>query len=200
MSRRKSSSSSYGGLPPVRPGETLPRLQTVVATSPENPAGDPNIRPHEAGEVAGKVIGGGLGLLLGAVLIVLILGPILWAPVWAGLRAARLVSGPWAPWLVGLAAGAVAAFVQVLLLIQRSPILRYPVVALFALIWVGGLWLEFTAPRHDWITTAPALHMPGTWDWVLIAVGTVLYAGVYLLALNRFGKGRWARKWQLIKS
>lgn len=196
MARRK---STYGGLPPLSPGERLPRLRTVIATSPENPGGDPNIRPHEAGEAAGKVIGGGVGVLVGGLLIVLMLGPILWAPLWAGLRAARFVTGPWLPWLVGLAVGAMAAFVQTLLLIQRSPILRYPVVALFALIWVAGLWLELTAPRHDWITTAPTLHMPGPWSWALIGVGTVLYAGVYLLALAPFGKSRWARRWQLLK-
>jgi hypothetical protein len=178
---------SYGGLPPLKPGETLPRLQTIIQTSPENPGGDPNVRPHEA------------GVLVGAVLIILMLGPILWAPLWAGLRTARLVPGLWQPWLVGLIAGAVAAFVQAVLLIQRSPILRYPIVALFALIWIGGLWLEFTSPRHDWITTAPALHTPGTWSWVLIGVGAVLYAGIYLLALAPIGKSRWARRWQLLK-
>lgn len=183
----------------MKPGQTLPRLQTIVATSPENPSGDPNVRPHEAGEVAGKVIGGGLGLLIGAVLIILMLGPILWAPLWAGLRVARFAPSPLWAWAAGLATGLVAAIVQAWLLIQRSPIIRYPVVALFALVWVGGLWLEFTSPRHDWITTAPALHMPGTWSWVLIGVGTVLYAGVYLLSLSRFGKGRWSKRWQLIK-
>jgi len=197
MFKRKS--PSYGGLPPARPGEPLPHLQTIIATSPENPGGDPNVRPHEAGEAAGKVIGGGLGLVAGAVLIILMMGPVLWAPLWAGLRTARFVAGPWLPWLVGLLAGGVTAFVQTVLLVQRSPLLRYPIVLLFALIWIGGLWLEFTSPRHDWITTAPALHVPGTWGWVLIGVGTVLYAGVYLLALAPFGKSRWARRWQLIK-
>lgn len=196
MARRK---SSYGGLPPLKPGESPPRLDTVIATSPANPSGDPNVRAQEAGEAAGKVLGGGLGVLVAGLLIVLMLGPVLWAPLWAGLRAARLVPGPWWPWLVGLAAGLAAAFVQTLLLIQRSPILRYPIVGLFALIWVGGLWLEFTSPRHDWITTAPTLRMPGPWSWALIGVGSVIYAGVYLLALAPVGKSRWARRWQLIK-
>lgn len=196
MFKRK---SSLGGLPPVKPGERLPRLRTIIATSPENPSGDPNVRPHEAGEAAGKVIGGGVGVLVGGLLVILMLGPILWAPLWAGLRAARLVPGPWWTLLVGLLAGGGAAFVQTVLLVQRSPILRYPVVALFALIWVGGLWLEFTSPRHDWITTAPALHMPGPWSWTLIGVGTVIYAGIYLLALAPVGKSRWAKRWQLIK-
>jgi len=196
MSKRK---SSLGGLPPVKPGERLPRLQTIIATSPENPGGDPNIRPHEAGEAAGKVIGGGVGVLVGGLLVILMLGPILWAPLWAGLRAARFVPGPWWTLAAGLTAGLAMAFIQTVLLVQRSPILRYPVVALFALIWVGGLWLEFTSPRHDWITTAPALHMPGPWSWTLIGVGTVLYAGIYLLALAPIGKSRWAKRWQLIK-
>jgi len=183
----------------LSPGKPLPRLETVIATSPANPAGDPNIRAQEAGEAAGKVIGGGLGVLLGLVLLVLMFGPVLWAPLWAGLRVARLVEGPWLPWLLGTAVGIVAALVQALLLIQKSPILRYPVVALFSIAWVGGLWLELTAPRHDWIDTAPALHMPGPWSWALIGVGTVIYAGLYLLALSRVGNGRWTRRWQLIK-
>jgi hypothetical protein len=98
-----------------------------------------------------------------------------------------------------LTAALAALLVQVLLLIQKSPVLRYPIVAVLALAWVGGLWLEFTSPPHDWVTTAPTLHAPGTWSWVLIGVGTVLYAGIYLLSLSRFGKGRWSRRWQLIK-
>jgi hypothetical protein len=32
-----------------------------------------------------------------------------------------------------------------------------------------------------------------------VGLGTVIYAGLYLLILTRFGKGRWARKLQLIK-
>lgn len=197
MARR--SGPLYLGLPKTPPGQRLPRLQTVVASSPANPAGDPNIRAHEAGEAAGKVIGGGLGVLIGLVLIVLMFGPVLWAPLWAGLRVARLVPGPWWPWLAGLAAFLAAALVQTWLLVQRSPILRYPVVALFAAAWVGGLWLELTSPRHDWVTTAPTLHQPGLWSWILIGLGTVIYAGIYLLALGRVSKGRWTRKWQLIK-
>ena len=35
---------------------------------------------------------------------------------------------------------------------------------------------------------------------VAVGVGTVVYAGLYLLILTRFGKGRWAKRWQLIKS
>jgi hypothetical protein len=187
------------GFPTTPSHEPLPHLQTIIASSPANPSGDPNVRAHEAGEVAGKVIGGGVGVLVGFVLIVLMLGPILWAPFWAGLRAARFVPGPWWPWAAGLAAGIVAAFIQTLLLIQRSPILRYPVVALFAAAWVGGLWLEFSSPPHDWVTTAPTLQQPGTFAWVMIGLGTVFYAGVYLLAVSQVGKSRWARKWQLIK-
>lgn len=196
MSRRR---SSLEGLPPVGAGERLPRLQTIVATSPENPGGDPNVRPHQAGEAAGKIIGGGLGLVVAAALIVLMLGPILWVPLWSGLRVARFAPEPLWAWLAGIAAGLVAALLQAWLLIQRSPIVRYPAVALFSLAWVGGLWLEFTSPRHDWVTTAPTLHMPGPGSWVLIGAGTVIYAGVYLLSLSRFGKGRWAKRWQLLK-
>lgn len=165
----------------------------------EHPVDAPDIHPHKGGEAAGRVIGGGLGVLLAFVLIVLMLGPVLWAPVWAGLRVARLVVGGWQPWAAGFAATLAVFFVQFLLLVQKTPALRYPVVALLSLLWVGGLWLEFTSPPHDWITTAPTLHMPGTWSWVLIGVGTVLYAGIYLLSLSRFGKGRWARRWQLIR-
>ena len=187
------------GLPKANPGERLPSLQTIIATSPANPSGDPNVRAQEAGEAAGKVIGGGLGVLAGVVLILLMLGPVLWAPAWAGLRAAQLVPGPWWPWIAGLTVGVMTALVQTWLLVQRNPILRYPIVALFAAAWVGGLWLELTSPRHDWVTTAPTLHAPGPWAWALIAVGTVIYAGIYLLALSQIGKGRWTRRWQIIK-
>lgn len=145
------------------------------------------------------MIGGGLGALLAFVLIVLMLGPVLWAPVWAGLRVARVVAGAWQPWAAGFAAGLAVLLAQFFLLIQKAPVLRYPIVAVLSFAWVGGLWLEFTSLPHDWITTAPTPHMPGTWSWVLIGVGTVVYAGIYLLSLNRFGKGRWARRWQLIK-
>ena len=189
----------YLGLPRAAPGERLPRLQTTIATSPANPSGDPNVRAQEAGEAAGKVIGGGLGVLVSVVLILLMLGPVLWAPGWAALRVASLVPGPWWPWPAGLAAGLAAALIQTWLLVQRSPILRYPIVALFAAAWVGGLWLELTSPAHNWVTTAPTLHMPGPWAWGLLGLGTVIYAGIYLLALGQITKGRWVRGWQLIK-
>lgn len=188
-----------GGLPPHKPGEKLPRLKTVIATSPENPAGDPNIRPHEAGEAAGKVIGGGVGVLLVTICVLLLLGPVLWAPSWAGLRVARFLDGSWQAWLAGVGAFGLVALLQTWLLIQRHPALRYPVVALFSVLWVGGLWLEFHSPRHDWVTTAPALQMPGPWSWVLIVTGSVIYAGIYLLALAPVGRSRWARRWQLLK-
>jgi hypothetical protein len=187
------------GLPKAAPGERLPRLQTTIASSPANPGGDPNIRAHEAGEAAGKVIGGGLGALIVVALIILMLGPVLWAPLWAGLRAARLAPDPWWPWLAGLAVGLLASLVQALLLVQRSPVLRYPIAVLFAAAWVGGLWLELTSPPHDWVTTAPTLHAPGPWSWALIGAGTVLYAGLYLLVLGPVNKGRWVRRWQLIR-
>jgi hypothetical protein len=165
----------------------------------DHPAKESEVHPHKGGEAAGRVIGGGLGVVLAFVLILLMLGPVLWAPTWAGLRVARLVVGSWQPWAAGLAAALAVLLIQVGLLIQKSPVLRYPIVAVLAFAWVGGLWLEFTSPPHDWVTTAPTLHTPGTWSWVLIGVGTVVYAGIYLLSLSRFGKGRWARRWQLIK-
>ena len=163
------------------------------------PVDEPEIQPHKGGEAAGRVIGGGLGVVLAFILIVLMLGPVLWAPTWAGLRVARLVVGTWQPWAAGFAAALAVLLAQVLLLIQKAPVLRYPIVAVLAFAWVGGLWLHLTSPPHDWVTTAPALNTPGTWSWVLIGAGTVLYAGVYLLSLSRFGKGGWARRWQLIK-
>lgn len=171
--------------------------------SARNPGSNPNIRPHiephRGGEAAGRVIGGGLGVLIAFVLIVLMLGPVLWAPLWSGLRVARFVTGDWQAWLAGFAAAFAVFFLQFLLLVQKAPVLRYPIVAVLSLLWVGGLWLEFISPPHDWVTTAPTLHMPGAWSWVLIGVGTVIYAGIYLLSLNRFGEGRWGRRWQLIK-
>ena len=168
-------------------------------SSPDNPGGDPNIRAHRAGETVGKVIGGGLGVVVGFVLLVLLFGPVLWAPLWAGLRVARLAVGPWQPWVAGTAAFIGAALLLAWLLIQRSPLLRYPIVTLCASAWVGGLWLEFSSPPHDWVTTAPTLSVPGPWTWAVIGVATVIYAGLYLLALNSVARGPWARRWQLIK-
>lgn len=169
-----------------------------------NPSGDPHgvdrhHGAHAAGEAAGKVIGGGVGVLVGLALILLFFGPLLWAPLLAGLGAARLTPGTWQPWLAGFVAAALAVFIQFLLLVQKSPLLRYPAVALFSIAWVGGLWLELTSPPHDWLTTAPTWHAPGPWAWALIGLGVVVYAGLYLLALSRFGKGRWAKRWQLLR-
>jgi len=184
-------------------GGPAPRLATVLDTSPANPSGDPHGQAHQAGETAGKVIGGGLGAVIGLGLLLLMFGPVLWAPLWAAFStAARVQSLADNGWLVAgaaVAAGLAVAFVQFLLLVQKSPLLRYPAVLLFSLAWVGGLWLELTAPPHAWLAP-PALHAPGTWAMVVIGVGTVVYAGLYLLILARFGKGRWARRWQLIKT
>jgi hypothetical protein len=187
---------------PLPPEGPLPSLETALKTTPDNPSGDPHGHAHQAGEAAGQVIGGGLGVVIGFVLLLLMFGPVLWAPLWTGALAAvrvkALAHNGWLTAGAAIAAGLVVAFAQFLLLVQKSPLLRYPAVLLFSLAWVGGLWLELTAPRHDWLIPPP-WHMPGPWALSLIGVGTVIYAGLYLLILTRFGKGRWARKWQLIK-
>jgi hypothetical protein len=187
---------------PAAPDGPAPRLATALETSPANPSGDPHGHAHEAGEVAGKVIGGGLGVVIGLGVLLLMFGPVLWAPLWAGFSAAAhtkvLTHNGWLTAGAAIAAALAVAFVQFLLLVQKNPLLRYPAVLLFSLAWVGGLWLELTAPPHNWLAPPP-LHAPETWAMVIIGAGTVVYAGLYLLILSRFGKGRWARKWQLIK-
>lgn len=180
----------------------LPRLETVLETSPANPSGDPHGHARQAGEAAGKVIGGGLGAIIGLGVLLLVFGPVLWAPAWAAISAAvqvkALAHNGWLAAAAAIAAALAVAFLQFLLLIQKSPLLRYPAVLLFSLAWVGGLWLKLTAPPHDWLAPPP-WHAPGTWAMVAVGVGTVVYAGLYLLILTRFGKGRWAKRWQLIK-
>jgi hypothetical protein len=187
---------------PLPPEGPLPSLNTVLKATPENPSGDPHGHAHQAGEAAGQVIGGGLGVLIGFGLLLLMFGPILWAPLWAAFSAAvrikALAHNGWLTAGAAIAAGLAVAFVQFLLLVQKSPLLRYPAVLLFSLAWVGGLWLELTAPPHNWLVPPP-WHAPGPWAMAIVGVGTVIYAGLYLLILTRFGKGRWARKWQLIK-
>lgn len=157
---------------------------------------------HRAGEAAGKVIGGGLGVVIGFGVLLLMFGPVLWAPLWAAVSAAvrvkALAHNGWLTAGAAVVAGLAVAFVQALLLVQKSPLLRYPAVLLFSLAWVGGLWLELTAPPHDWLAPPP-WHAPGPWAMVAVGLGTVIYAGLYLLILGRFGKGRWAKRWQLIK-
>jgi len=189
---------------PLPPEGPLPSLNTVLKATPENPSGDPHGHgpAHDAGEAAGKVIGGGLGVVIVFGILLLMFGPVLWAPLWAavsaGVRVKALAHNGWLAAGAAIAAGLAVVFVQFLLLVQKSPVLRYPAVLLFSLAWVGGLWLELTAPRHDWLTPPP-WHAPGPWAMGLVGVGTVIYAGLYLLILSRFGKGRWARRWQLIK-
>jgi hypothetical protein len=177
-------------------------LNTTLETSPANPSGDPHGQTHHAGEAAGKVIGGGVGLVVGLGVLLLMFGPVLWAPLWAAFTAAvRVTALAHNGWLTAgavIAAAVAVGFAQFLLLVQKSPLLRYPAVLLFSLAWVGGLWLELTAPPHDWLLPPP-WHAPGTWAMVAIGVGTMIYAGLYLLILMRFGKGRWAKKWQLIR-
>jgi hypothetical protein len=194
--------SKASNMLPLPPEGPLPSLNTVLKATPENPSGDPHGHAHQAGEAAGKVIGGGLGVVIGFGVLLLMFGPVLWAPLWAAFSAARSGQGPGAQRLAdgrrGDRAGLAVAFVQFLLLVQKSPLLRYPAVLLFSLAWVGGLWLELTAPPHDWLLPPP-WHAPGPWAMAAVGVGTVIYAGLYLLILTRFGKGRWARKWQLIK-
>ncbi|CAN5481465.1 hypothetical protein BH10PSE4_BH10PSE4_13100 [soil metagenome] len=177
-------------------------LNTTLETSAANPSGDPHGQAHHAGEAAGKVIGGGIGLVVGVGIFLLMFGPVLWAPLWAAFTAAiriKLVAhNGWLTAGAAIVAFLVVAFVQFLLLVQKSPLLRYPAVLLFSLAWVGGLWWELTSPPHNWLLPPP-WHAPGTGAMVAIGVGTVVYCGLYLLILTRFGKGRWAKRWQLIK-
>jgi hypothetical protein len=62
------------------------------------------------------------------------------------VRVRALAHNGWLTAGAAIAAGLAVAFVQFLLLVQKSPLLRYPAVLLFSLAWVGGLWLELTAP------------------------------------------------------
>uniref|UniRef100_B0T4X5 Uncharacterized protein n=1 Tax=Caulobacter sp. (strain K31) TaxID=366602 RepID=B0T4X5_CAUSK len=200
MARR--GGSKAGNMLPTPPEGPLARLDTVLETSAANPSGDPHGSAHQAGEVAGKVIGGGLGVLIGFGVLLLMFGPVLWAPLWAAFSAAArtrvLAHNGWLTFAAAIAAGLTVAFAQFLLLVQKSPLLRYPAVVLFSLAWVGGLWLELTSPPHDWLLPPP-WRMPGTWAMVAVGVGTVVYAGLYALILTRFGEGRWAKRWQLIR-
>ena len=199
MARR--GGSKAGNMLSAPPDGPLTHLDTILETSPANPSGDPHGHAHQAGETAGKVIGGGLGVLIGFGILLLMFGPVLWAPLWAAFSAAArtriLAHNGWLTVGAAIAAGLAVAFAQFLLLVQKSPLLRYPAVVLFSLAWVGGLWLELTSPPHDWLLPPP-WHAPGTGAMVAVAIGTVVYAGLYALILARFGKGRWARKWQLI--
>jgi hypothetical protein len=55
-------------------------------------------------------------------------------------------------------------------------------------------WLTAGAAiAHNWLVPPP-WHAPGPWAMAAVGVGTVIYAGLYLLTLSRFGTGRWARK------
>lgn len=170
--------------------------------SSDAPREEPHDHAHRAGEAAGQVIGGGLGVVIGFCVLLLMFGPVLWAPLWAAVSAAvqvkALSHNGWLTAGAAIAAGLAVAFLQFLLLVQKSPLLRYPAVLLFSLAWVGGLWLEATAPPHDWLAPPP-WHAPGPWAMAAVGIGTVIYAGLYLLILTRFGKGRWAKRWQLIK-
>lgn len=198
------------GKPSTASRESRPDAALTTSMDHEDPHG----RAREAGEATGRVIGAGLGVLIGVGVLLLILGPVLWAPLMAGLSAvvqARIQSESY--WLAagaGLGAGLLVAFAQFLLLVQKSPLIRYPAVLLFSFVWVGGQWLALKgafvlglwigyAPRRILTNMPPAWPVPAPWEWALIGVGTVVYAGLYLLILARFGKGRWARKWQLIK-
>ncbi|EJL22819.1 hypothetical protein PMI01_04922, partial [Caulobacter sp. AP07] len=157
MARR--SVAKGGNLLPAAPDGPAPRLATVLETSPANPSGDPHGHAHQAGEVAGKVIGGGLGVVIGLGVLLLMFGPVLWAPLWAGFSAAAqtkaLAHNGWLTAGAAIAAALAVAFIQFLLLVQKSPLLRYPAVLLFSLAWVGGLWLELTAPPHNWLLPPP---------------------------------------------
>jgi hypothetical protein len=181
---------------------------------PENRDLDRHDHAQQVGETAGRVIGGGLGVMIGVGLILLVLGPVLWAPLLAGLSAvgkARIQSDSyWLASAAGLGAGLLVAFAQFLLLVQKNPLIRYPAVLLFSVVWVGGQWLALKGafvvggwigyrPIKTFTMIAPAWPVPNPWEWALIGLGTVIYAGLYLLILTRFGKGRWAKRWQLIK-
>jgi hypothetical protein len=73
-------------------------------------------------------------------------------------------------------------------------------VLLFSLAWVGGLWLELTAPRHDWLVRAALAHAGDLGDGLLIGVGTVmLYAGRLPAGAHALRQGPLGARWQLIK-
>ena len=155
---------------------------------------------HGAGAVAGKALGKGLGGLAALAGLLILFGPFLLAPLTLAVQAWRNIDDPAGRWAAAIAIGLGVIAVQFLFAIQRNPLVRTAAVAVFSFIFTVGAWLFFAKPgadRASFLEPLPWWERMSQTGWIVVAVGTLIYSGLYWYLLHRLDDRPWARRLQL---
>lgn len=157
---------------------------------------------HAATSATGAVVGRGFGGLLILASLFVLFGPLLFAPFTLALRAFEglVPRGAAWQWIGALGVGLGVLGVQFWLALQRTLAIRIPTVVIFSFIWAVTVWLFFTPVPSE----AAFGPLPPFWErisrtgWIVVALITAFYSGLYLFLLHRLDERPWARRLQIL--
>lgn len=155
---------------------------------------------HPRSAVAGKALGRGLGALAILAGLLIMFGPFLLAPLTLAIQSFRAVDDQTWRWVIAIGVGFGVIGLQLLLAIQRNPLVRTLTVAFASFIFMVGAWLFLARPGADlpsYAEVQPWWERLTQTGWIVIGAGTLIYSAVYLYLLHRLDDRPWAQRLQL---